>query len=88
MSIHQHYFNAKGKDSRRIYLFQKSKVRFKDNKININKIAVQFKSLLKSAGFKERKSLHLCRKIFIASLKSRGYKLFCNKRAYEILLHF
>ncbi|AOW96133.1 tyrosine-type recombinase/integrase [Borrelia miyamotoi] len=76
MRIHKHYFDAKGKDSRRTYLFQKSKIRFKDNKININKIAVQFKSLLKSYGFKERKSLHLCRNIFIATLKSRGYNSF------------
>ncbi|AHH05846.1 Integrase protein family protein (plasmid) [Borrelia miyamotoi FR64b] len=75
MRAHKHYFDSKGKDCRRTYLFQKSKIRFKDNKININKIAVQFKSLLKSKRFKERKSIHLCRNIFIASLKSRGYKL-------------
>ncbi|WDS47552.1 tyrosine-type recombinase/integrase [Borrelia miyamotoi] len=76
MSVHKHYFDAKGKDSRRTYLFQKSKIRFKDNKISIIKISLQFKALLKSYGFKERKSLHLCRNIFIATLKSRGYNSF------------
>ncbi|AOW96093.1 tyrosine-type recombinase/integrase [Borrelia miyamotoi] len=76
MRVHKHYFDAKGKDSRRTYLFQKSKIRFKDNKISIIKISLQFKALLKSYGFKERKSLHLCRNIFIATLKSRGYNSF------------
>ncbi|WAZ71256.1 tyrosine-type recombinase/integrase (plasmid) [Borrelia miyamotoi] len=76
MSVHKHYFDAKGKDSRRTYLFQKSKVKFKNNKINISEIGARFKELLKSYGFKERKSLHLCRNIFIATLKSRGYNSF------------
>ncbi|AHH05517.1 tyrosine-type recombinase/integrase (plasmid) [Borrelia miyamotoi] len=76
MSVHEDYFNAKGKDSRRTYLFQKSKVKFKNNQISIIKISLQFKALLKAYGFKERKSLHLCRNIFIASLKSRGYNSF------------
>ncbi|WAZ72296.1 hypothetical protein O5404_04545 (plasmid) [Borrelia miyamotoi] len=37
MCIHKHYFDAKGKDCQRTYLFQKSKIRFRDNKINIKK---------------------------------------------------
>ncbi|AHH07612.1 Integrase protein family protein, partial (plasmid) [Borrelia crocidurae DOU] len=40
--IHKLHFKNKGQDSRRTYLFQKSKHRFKDNKININKIAIKF----------------------------------------------
>ncbi|WP_024654293.1 tyrosine-type recombinase/integrase [Borrelia hispanica] len=76
MRVHHDYFTSKDKDSRRTYLFQKSKNKFRDNKININKIAIQFKSILKSAGFKHRKSLHICRNIFIATLKSKGYNSF------------
>ncbi|WP_024654298.1 site-specific integrase [Borrelia hispanica] len=76
MRVHHDYFISKGKDTRRTYLFQKSKNKFKDNKININKIAIKFKLLLKSAGFKHRKSLHICRNIFIATLKSKGYNSF------------
>ncbi|WP_024653647.1 tyrosine-type recombinase/integrase [Borrelia persica] len=76
MKIHNDYFISKDKDTRRTYLFQKSKNRFKDNKIDIIEISKQFKELLKSSGFKHRKSLHICRNIFIASLKSKGYNSF------------
>ncbi|WP_430644662.1 hypothetical protein [Borrelia puertoricensis] len=77
MRAHQNLFLSKGKGiSRRTYLFQKSKLKFRDNKININKITEKFKELLIKGGFKQRKSLHICRNIFIASLKSRGYNSF------------
>ncbi|UPA18407.1 tyrosine-type recombinase/integrase [Borrelia puertoricensis] len=76
MRAHKTYFEKKGMDARRTYLFQKSKIRFRDNKINIKKITEKFKELLIKGGFKERKSLHLCRNIFIATLKSRGYNAF------------
>ncbi|ANA43836.1 tyrosine-type recombinase/integrase [Borrelia hermsii] len=75
MQAHQEYFASKGKDKRRTYLFQKSKHKFRDNRISITEISKQFKSLPK-AGFKHRKSLHICRNIFIASLKSKGYNSF------------
>ncbi|WP_276326102.1 hypothetical protein [Borrelia hermsii] len=39
MQAHQEYFASKGKDKRRTYLFQKSKIRFKDDKINISEIS-------------------------------------------------
>ncbi|UPA16727.1 tyrosine-type recombinase/integrase (plasmid) [Borrelia coriaceae] len=76
MQAHQNYFLSKGKDTRRTYLFQKSKVKFKDNKIDIINISKQFKELLVKSGFKYRKSLHICRNIFIASLKAKGYNSF------------
>ncbi|UPA18668.1 tyrosine-type recombinase/integrase [Borrelia puertoricensis] len=76
MQAHQNYFLSKGKDTRRTYLFQKSKLKFRDNKINITEISKQFKELLIKGGFKHRKSLHILRNIFIASLKSRGYNSF------------
>ncbi|AMR76232.1 integrase (plasmid) [Borrelia hermsii] len=76
MQIHQEHFASKGKDKRRTYLFQKSKHKFRDNRISIIKISKQFKSLLLKAGFRYRKSLHICRNIFIASLKSKGYNSF------------
>ncbi|AHH11773.1 Integrase protein family protein, partial (plasmid) [Borrelia coriaceae ATCC 43381] len=69
-------YYTKGKDTRRTYLFQKSKVKFKDNKIDIINISKQFKELLVKSGFKYRKSLHICRNIFIASLKAKGYNSF------------
>ncbi|AHH07704.1 Integrase protein family protein (plasmid) [Borrelia crocidurae DOU] len=74
--IHKLHFKNKGQDSRRTYLFQKSKHRFKDNRINISEISKQFKELLTKLGFKYRKSLHICRNIFIATLKSKGYNSF------------
>ncbi|WP_330730536.1 tyrosine-type recombinase/integrase [Borrelia turicatae] len=76
MRAHQEYFKSKSRDSRRTYLFQKSKCKFRDNKINITEISKQFKELLIKGGFKYRKSLHILRNIFIASLKSRGYNSF------------
>ncbi|WP_330730491.1 tyrosine-type recombinase/integrase [Borrelia turicatae] len=76
MRAHKKYFNSRDKDSRRTYLFQKSKLKFRDNKININEIATRFKELLIKAGFKHRKSLHILRNIFIASLKAKGYNSF------------
>ncbi|WP_330730390.1 tyrosine-type recombinase/integrase [Borrelia turicatae] len=76
MRAHKKYFNSRGKDSRRTYLFQKSKFKFRDNKVSIIKISKQFKELLIKAGFKHRKSLHILRNIFIASLKAKGYNSF------------
>ncbi|WP_049752308.1 hypothetical protein [Borrelia duttonii] len=46
MRVHHDYFISKGKDTKRTYLFQKSKNKFKDNRININKISKQFKDFL------------------------------------------
>uniref|UniRef100_UPI00296F6C10 tyrosine-type recombinase/integrase n=1 Tax=Borrelia duttonii TaxID=40834 RepID=UPI00296F6C10 len=74
--IHKLHFKNKGQDSRHTYLFQKSKHQFKDNRINISEISKQFKELLTKSGFKHRKSLHICRNIFIATLKSKGYNSF------------
>ncbi|AHH07865.1 Integrase protein family protein (plasmid) [Borrelia crocidurae DOU] len=46
MKVHHDYFISKDKDTRRTYLFQKSKNKFKDNRININKISKQFKDFV------------------------------------------
>ncbi|AYE37116.1 integrase (plasmid) [Borrelia turcica IST7] len=79
MDAHRHYFVKKGQDARRKYLFQKTKLDFKDNKISIIKISRKFKALLKANGFNDRKSLHICRNMFVASLKSKGYNSFSIK---------
>lgn len=39
MQAHKEYFSSKGKDLRHTYLFQKSKLKFRDNKIKISEIS-------------------------------------------------
>ncbi|MCD2401762.1 tyrosine-type recombinase/integrase [Borreliella bissettiae] len=73
---HENYFNEKNLDSRRTYLFQKTKHKFKDNQISIINISKKFKNLLKKSGFRANKSLHLFRNLFISNLKSNGYNSF------------
>ncbi|WP_418906007.1 tyrosine-type recombinase/integrase [Borreliella carolinensis] len=73
---HENYFNEKNLDSRRTYLFQKTKHKFKDNQIDIINISRKFKNLLKKSGFRANKSLHLFRNLFISYLKSNGYNSF------------
>ncbi|PRR27061.1 tyrosine-type recombinase/integrase [Borreliella burgdorferi] len=73
---HENYFNDKNLDSRRTYLFQKTKHKFKDNQISIINISKKFKILLKKSGFRANKSLHLFRNLFISNLKSNGYNSF------------
>ncbi|WP_418456636.1 site-specific integrase [Borreliella lusitaniae] len=73
---HKNYFKEKNLDTRRTYLFQKTKQRFKDNKIDIIHISKKFKNLLKKSGFRANKSLHLCRNLFISNLKDNGYNSF------------
>ncbi len=73
---HENYFNEKNLDSRRTYLFQKTKHKFKDNQIDIINISRKFKNLLKRSGFRANKSLHLFRNLFISNLKSNGYNSF------------
>ncbi|MCD2349626.1 tyrosine-type recombinase/integrase [Borreliella americana] len=73
---HKNHFQEKTLDSRRTYLFQKSKHKFKDNQIDIVHISKKFKNLLKKSGFRVNKSLHLCRNLFISNLKSNGYNSF------------
>ncbi len=63
---HENYFNEKNLDSRRTYLFQKTKHKFKDNQISIIHISNKFKNLLKKSGFRANKSLHLFRNLFIS----------------------
>ncbi|AHH13116.1 Integrase protein family protein (plasmid) [Borrelia hermsii YBT] len=77
MQVHQEYFASKGKDKRRTYLFQKSKIRFKDNRINIIKISKQFKALLIKARFR----LHICCNI----LKYHGYNSLKTKELMKYL---
>ncbi|WP_031531149.1 tyrosine-type recombinase/integrase [Borreliella garinii] len=73
---HKNHFEEKNLDTRRTYLFQKTKHKFKDNQISIIHISNKFKKLLKKSGFKANKSLHLCRNLFISNLKSNGYNSF------------
>ncbi|WP_418905814.1 site-specific integrase [Borreliella japonica] len=73
---HKNHFEEKNLDTRRTYLFQKTKHKFKDNQIDITHISKKFKNLLKKSGFKVNKSLHLCRNLFISNLKSNGYNSF------------
>ncbi|WP_420025148.1 tyrosine-type recombinase/integrase (plasmid) [Borreliella yangtzensis] len=73
---HKDHFEEKNLDTRRTYLFQKTKHKFKDNQIDIIHISKKFKNLLKKSGFKVNKSLHLCRNLFISNLKSNGYNSF------------
>ncbi|ADQ30323.1 BppC (plasmid) [Borreliella burgdorferi JD1] len=73
---HKNHFEEKTLDTRRTYLFQKSKHKFKDNQIDIIHISKKFKNLLKRSGFRVNKSLHLCRNLFISNLKSNGYNSF------------
>ncbi|WP_418905643.1 tyrosine-type recombinase/integrase [Borreliella japonica] len=73
---HKNHFKEKNLDTRRTYLFQKTKHKFKDNQISIIHISNKFKNLLKRSGFKANKSLHLCRNLFISNLKSNGYNSF------------
>ncbi|MCD2393574.1 site-specific integrase [Borreliella burgdorferi] len=75
-TAHKNHFQEKTIDSRRTYLFQKSKHKFKDNQIDIVHISKKFKNLLKKSGFRVNKSLHLCRNLFISNLKSNGYNSF------------
>ncbi|MCD2349601.1 tyrosine-type recombinase/integrase [Borreliella americana] len=75
-TAHENYFKEKNLDTRRTYLFQKTKHKFKDNKISIINISRKFKNLLKKSGFRANKSLHLCRNLFISNLKSDGYNSF------------
>ncbi|PRR27089.1 tyrosine-type recombinase/integrase [Borreliella burgdorferi] len=75
-TAHKNHFQEKTLDSRRTYLFQKSKHKFKDNQIDIVHISKKFKNLLKKSGFRVNKSLHLCRNLFISNLKSNGYNSF------------
>ncbi|MCD2349567.1 site-specific integrase [Borreliella americana] len=75
-TAHKNYFKEKNLDTRRTYLFQKTKHKFKDNQISIIHISNKFKNLLKKAGFRANKSLHLCRNLFISNLKSNGYNSF------------
>ncbi|MBB6213775.1 hypothetical protein HNP67_001270 [Borreliella californiensis] len=71
-TAHKNHFEEKNLDTRRTYLFQKTKHKFKDNQIDIIHISKKFKNLLKESGFKANKSLHLCRNLFISNLKSNG----------------
>ncbi|XPC98099.1 tyrosine-type recombinase/integrase (plasmid) [Borreliella japonica] len=73
---HKNHFEDKNLDTRRTYLFQKTKHKFKDNQIDITHISKKFKNLLKKSGFKVNKSLHLCRNLFISNLKANGYNSF------------
>ncbi len=73
---HKNHFEEKNIDTRRTYLFQKTKHRFKDNQISIIHISNRFKKLLKESGFKVNKSLHLCRNLFISNLKANSYNSF------------
>ncbi|XOU12984.1 site-specific integrase (plasmid) [Borreliella americana] len=73
---HKNHFKEKNLDTRRTYLFQKTKHKFKDNQIDIIHISKKFKNLLKRSGFRANKSLHLCRNLFISNLKSNGYNSF------------
>ncbi|XPC97851.1 tyrosine-type recombinase/integrase (plasmid) [Borreliella japonica] len=75
-TAHKNHFEEKNLDTRRTYLFQKSKHKFKDNQIDIIHISKKFKNLLKKSGFKVNKSLHLCRNLFVSNLKSNGYNSF------------
>ncbi|WP_418906343.1 site-specific integrase [Borreliella tanukii] len=75
-AAHKNHFDEKNIDTRRTYLFQKTKHKFKDNQIDIINISRKFKNLLKRSGFKANKSLHLCRNLFISNLKSNGYNSF------------
>ncbi|WP_418885717.1 tyrosine-type recombinase/integrase [Borreliella tanukii] len=75
-TAHKNHFKEKNLDTRRTYLFQKTKHKFKDNQISIIHISTKFKNLLKKSGFKANKSLHLCRNLFISNLKSSGYNSF------------
>ncbi|MBB6213796.1 tyrosine-type recombinase/integrase (plasmid) [Borreliella californiensis] len=75
-TAHKNHFEEKNLDTRRTYLFQKTKYKFKDNQIDIIHISKKFKNLLKKSGFKANKSLHLCRNLFISNLKSNGYNSF------------
>ncbi|WP_417861763.1 site-specific integrase (plasmid) [Borreliella americana] len=75
-TAHKNHFEEKNLDTRRTYLFQKTKHRFKDNQIDIRHISKKFKNLLKKYGFRANKSLHLCRNLFISNLKSNGYNSF------------
>ncbi|MGF7102204.1 tyrosine-type recombinase/integrase [Borreliella kurtenbachii] len=75
-TAHKNHFEEKNLDSRRTYLFQKTKHKFKDNRISIIHISDKFKKLLKKSGFRANKSLHLCRNLFISYLKSNGYNSF------------
>ncbi|MBB6043631.1 site-specific integrase, partial [Borreliella yangtzensis] len=71
-TAHKNHFDDKNLDTRRTYLFQKTKNKFKDNQISIIHISNKFKNLLKKSGFKANKSLHLCRNLFISNLKANG----------------
>ncbi|WP_420025229.1 site-specific integrase (plasmid) [Borreliella yangtzensis] len=73
---HEDHFKEKNLDTRRTYLFQKTKHKFKDNQISIIYISRKFKNLLKKSGFKANKSLHLCRNLFVSNLKANGYNSF------------
>ncbi|WP_418909511.1 tyrosine-type recombinase/integrase (plasmid) [Borreliella sinica] len=75
-TAHKNHFEEKNLDTRRTYLFQKTKHKFKDNQIDITHISKKFKNLLKKSGFKANKSLHLCRNLFISNLKANGYNSF------------
>lgn len=75
-TAHKNHFEEKNIDTRRTYLFKKTKHKFKDNQINIVNISRKFKNLLKKSGFKAHKSLPLCRNLFISNLKSNGYNSF------------
>ncbi|WP_418905628.1 site-specific integrase [Borreliella japonica] len=75
-TAHKNHFEEKNLDTRRTYLFQKTKHKFKDNQIDIINISRKFKNLLKKSGFKANKSLHLCRNLFISNLKSNVYNSF------------
>ncbi|WP_419250448.1 tyrosine-type recombinase/integrase [Borreliella afzelii] len=75
-TAHKNHFEDKNLDTRRTYLFQKTKHKFKDNQISIIHISRKFKNLLKKSGFKVNKSLHLCRNLFISNLKANGYNSF------------
>ncbi|MGF7102146.1 tyrosine-type recombinase/integrase [Borreliella kurtenbachii] len=75
-TAHKNHFEEKTLDTRRTYLFQKSKHKFKDNQIDIIHISKKFKNLLKKSGFRVNKSLHLCRNLYISNLKSNGYNSF------------
>ncbi|WP_420025457.1 site-specific integrase [Borreliella valaisiana] len=75
-TVHKNHFEDKNLDTRRTYLFQKTKHKFKDNQIDIIHISKKFKNLLKKSGFKVNKSLHLCRNLFISNLKANGYNSF------------
>ncbi|WP_418905210.1 site-specific integrase (plasmid) [Borreliella finlandensis] len=66
-TAHKNHFEEKTLDTRRTYLFQKSKHKFKDNQIDIIHISKKFKNLLKKSGFRVNKSLHLCRNLYISN---------------------